>query len=374
MMPGDADSPHADELAQAPADPASGRDSSGVVVGSKSEPPGSADDETRAIMSEVPPLALLAAISALVALILQRLILPLMAAQKLSLPYALVLIAPFVRNVAALSALVALVSGMWDVVRSSLTHTSRRVLLAGLSGLLVSTLSLATLTPAGYLMPSHVLVATGALHTLVVQLAMITMRARRSLAGRTTVALIAAASIFPLSALLIRHADMGFLKFLSAASEGVPGLYGLGEIAYLLVPIAAAFVVLPWDDAPMARAARRAGAVAVGVTALLFAAGARMPHEVYGHVLYATLRLEWALEKASLGYAVPVSLAAGAAMAATVSRDSRHQQGGAGLWLWLAGGFNPLTPARLLMTCLGALLICRAVLSLLDGTERESTV
>jgi hypothetical protein len=104
---------------------------------------------------------------------------------------------------------------------------------------------------------------------------------------------------------------------------------------------------------------------------LLFTAAARVPHELYGHLLYATLRLEWALERASLGYAVPVSLAAGAAMAATVSRNERYRQGGAGLWLWLAAGFNPLTPARLLMTALGALLVCRAVVAISEPSEEQ---
>ena len=110
---------------------------------------------------------------------------------------------------------------------------------------------------------------------------------------------------------------------------------------------------------------------AVCALALLVTAAAVGPHELYGHLLYATLRLEWALERASLGYAVPVSLAAGAAMAATVSRDERHRQGGAGLWLWLSAGFNPLTPARLLMTALGAMLVCRAVIAVSDPSDEQ---
>jgi hypothetical protein len=135
------------------------------------------------------------------------------------------------------------------------------------------------------------------------------------------------------------------------------------------LPLAAAFVVVPWDDQPPARNARRAGAVAVALMAFAFAAAARMPSVLYGHILYSTLRLEWALERASLGYAVPVSLAIGAATAALASRDRAHRQGGIGLWLWLAGGYNPLTPARILMTALAALLLCRAALTL--GAVRD---
>jgi hypothetical protein len=345
MARGDADSLHEDELARAES------------------------DAGRAAMAEVPPLSVLAAVMAVVHLLVQKLVLPLMAAQKLSLPPAMLLVAPFSLNLAVLCALIALSFSIADLVRSQLTHMARLWLVALLSAMLVSAVGLATLMPEGYLMPSHVLLATGALHTLVVQVAMITLRVQESLAGRTSVSLIAAASIFPLSALLIRHCDDTWLSFLRVLEAGVPALYGLGELAFLLMPIAAAFVVVPWDDTSSGRLARRAGAIGVGVVAVLFAAGAYMPRELYGHVLYALVRLEWALEKASLGYAVPVSLTAGAATAAMVSRDPRHRQGGAGLWLWLAGGFNPLNPFRLAMTGLGAVLVCRAIVSLWQPSE-----
>ncbi|MET0284443.1 MAG: hypothetical protein ABW352_08240, partial [Polyangiales bacterium] len=138
-------------------------------------------------------------------------------------------------------------------------------------------------------------------------------------------------------------------------------------LSYLLVPLAAAFAVLPWSDDASGKSARLAGAIAVGFMAMLFAAAGRIPNSLYAHVMYSTLRLEWALERASLGYAVPVSLAVGAATAAIFSRDPRHRQGGAGLWLWLAGGYNPLTPARVFMTALAATLVCRAILGV--GSE-----
>jgi hypothetical protein len=358
MASGDADSPHADE----PAAPA------------KNKPEASGLDDRegpRTTMGLMPPLALLSAVAAFAHLVLHKLLLPLLAAQKLSLPPLLLLASPFTLNLACVAGLVALAHVTVDVVRSRLTHASRRVLIGGLALLLVSTIALAVVMPTGYLTGSHVLLATGALHTLVVQVAMVTLRAIRSLAGRTTVALIASASLFPLAALLVRNAEGSFFAVLGMAEGALPALYGLGELAYLVMPVAAAFVVVPWEDDQAGRSARRAGAAAVGVMALLFTAGARMPHELYGHLLYATLRLEWALERASLGYGVPVSLAVGAAMAATVSRNERYRQGGAGLWLWLAAGFNPLTPARLMMTALGALLVCRAVVAISEPSDEQ---
>jgi hypothetical protein len=248
-----------------------------------------------------------------------------------------------------------------DFVRArTLADASRRLLIGFLVCIVLSTLALATFMPEGRVNPQQILVAAGALHTMNAQLSITVLRATRSLAARTTVALVAAASVFPLLALVMRHVP----STQHLAESGSAGLHGFGELAYLFAPMAAAFVVVPWEDQDAARAARRAGTVAAAIMALAFAAAARLPHVLYGHILYSTMRLEWAIEKASLGYAVPVSLAVGAATAALVSRDPRHRQGGAGLWLWLAGGYNPLTPARILMTGLAAMLVCRAVLSL----------
>src|SRR5690606_1556590 len=159
------------------------------------------------------------------------------------------------------------------------------------------------------------------------QIAMTTLRLERSLAGRTTSFALAAASLFALGSMLLRHLHT------PGAGEGVASLHGLGELSYLLAPMACAFVIVPWSEERPDRFARRSGMVAVCVMAIMFSAAARIPDALYGHLLYSTLRLEWALDRASLGYAIPISLAVGAATAASVSRDPRHRQGGAGLWL-----------------------------------------
>ncbi|MFT3923377.1 MAG: hypothetical protein QM778_12655 [Myxococcales bacterium] len=312
-------------------------------------------------------MALLAAGAAVANALVYRLILPLLVSQKLVLPPLLLWLAPFSLNLTAAAGLVSLSVSVIDLTRArSLADTSRRLLIAFLACIVLSTLVFATFLPEGRVNPQQVLVAAGALHTLNIQLAITAFRAVPSLACRTTLGLIGASSVFPLVSLLLRNLP---------STQGMPldgsaSLHGLGELAYLLVPLAAAFVVVPWEDTQAERSARRAGAVAVAVMALAFAAAARLPDELYGHLLYSTLRLEWALERASIGYVVPVSLAVGAATSALVSRDQRHRQGGAGLWLWLAGGYNPLTPARILMTALAAMLLCRAALTL--GQNRSS--
>ncbi len=312
-------------------------------------------------LSRVPPLGLLAAGAAICHALLFRLLLPLLAGMGLSLPALLSLAAPYALNLTVCAGVVALARGVLELVLArDLTYIGRRLIIAVLAGMLLFACTFAMFMPRPYMQPQFVLLAAGALHTFAVQVAMMTLRAQRSLAGRTTVALLAAASLFPLTSLIVRHAEP--VSRWPFAYEGVASLHALGELSYLLVPIAAAFAVLPWSDDAAGRTARGLGAAAVCFMAVLFGTAARIPSALYGHVMYSTLRLEWALERASLGYAVPVSLGVGAATAAFFSRDARHRQGGAGLWLWLAGGYNPLTPARILMAALAATLVCRAIL------------
>lgn len=317
-------------------------------------------------LAVIPPLAQLAALAALCHVVLQHVLFPLLSSRGLALPTILRFAAPYALNLAACAGLIALTAGALDLARArDLTYAGRRFMIGVLAGIVVATVSLATFLPNGHVSPQLVLLAAGSLHIYVVQIALTTLRAHHSLAGRTTVGLVAASALFPLTSLIMRHAEP--IARWPFAQEGVASLHALGELAYLIVPIAAAFTVMPWGDDDEGRAARRAGAVAVILMALLFGAAARIPNALYGHVMYSTLRLEWALERASLGYAVPISLAVGAAMAASASRDPRHRQGGAGLWLWLAGGYNPLTPSRVFMAALAATLLCRAILS--AGTE-----
>lgn len=367
MSSGDADLPPPDKLSSASSD---GSDADGASEDARPSPaPGRFD-----LFAHMPPLSLLAALAALVWVSTHRLLLPLLMSKKIAPPAFLLLAAPFALNLAACSGLFALTFAGSELVRArDLTFLGRRVIIATLGAVLISTLALATFFPEGNVNPQHVLVAGGALHMLVVQLAMTTLRAEHSFAGRTTSLLLAASSLFALASMLLRH--MQPLAHSSWAGAGIASLHGLGELSFLLTPTAAAFVMLPWSEDPSARRARRTGMVFVCLMALVFSAAARITDELYGHLLYSTLRLEWALERASLGYAIPISLGIGAAAGASVGKDPRHRQGGAALWLWLVGGYNPLTPARILLTALGATLMCRAILSLGETSElldRES--
>jgi hypothetical protein len=342
MASGDADLSHPEELPVLPPQPSE----------APADQPSTAGVPPLGPFADVPPLSLLAALAALTWVSVHRLVLPLLASRKVMAPTVLVLMAPFALNVTAVAGIVALSYCAFDLVRSrELTFPGRRIVIGGLAALLLSTLGVATFLPEGHMSAQHVLVAAGALHMLVVQVSMTTLRLEHSLAGRTTNFLLAASSLFALAPMLLRHVPS--LSQSSWASEGIASLHGLGELSFLLTPTAGAFVVLPF-------------------MAVLFSAAARIPDALYGHLLYSTLRLEWALERASLGYAIPISLAVGAATAASVGRDSRHRQGGAGLWLWLVGGYNPLTPARILVTALGAVLLCRAILSLGETSQTTS--
>jgi hypothetical protein len=341
MAPGDAEPRRADEPA----------------LGPQEQWP----DALAVAVHAMPPLALLSASAGVSHLMVHRVVLPLLLTHKYTPPAVLLLLSPFLLNLAAAAGLLALISSSVEFVRArDWADGGRRLVVAGLASVLVSTVGLSMFAPVGQVTARQVLVATGAAHTMAVQLALSALRQKHSLSGRVTAGLVAAACMFPLVALLLRQWDpvAG-----TEPSRAVASLYGLGELAFLLEPIAAAFVVIPWGEDARSKRARAIGAAAVVVMGALFAAAARLPDAMYGHVLYATLRLEWALERASLGYAVPVSLAAGCVAAALASHAPRHRQGGVGVLLWLVGGYNPLSPIRLLLMTLGAMLICRAVVS-----------
>ena len=313
----------------------------------------------------VPGLALFTAVVAMGHIQLRRVILPFLVGQGALVPEWIMQTEPLLLATAFFG---ALVTHAWCIAEFAtekrFAQPARRGVIVLLSAGLWMTVLISGLLPIARanMRIQLVIMAAGATHMLAWQLAMGAARYDRSLAGRTTAALIAAAGIFPLGSLALRYSPL--LAHTQLAHEGVAGLHGLGELAYLLVPIAAAFAVVPWDEDRGAVLSRRVGAIVVFLCGVVFAAASRMPEGTYGDYLYATLRLEWALERASLGYTVPVSLAMGAAAAASVSRDPRHRQGGAGLFLWLAGGYNPLSPGRLLIISTGVALICRAVISL----------
>lgn len=330
--------------------------------------------QAAALFTEVPGLALFSAAAAMSHIQLRRVILPFWIGRGGLVPEWIMQTEPFVL---ALAFFATLVTHVWCisgfVQERAFAHPARRALMVMLSGVLISSVLIAGLVQA--LNPDIrirlVLMAAGACHALTWQIAMGTVRFDHSLSGRTTAGLIAAAALFPLGGLLLRHWQV--LAHTQLAHEGIAGLHGLGELAYLLVPVAGAFAVVPWDDGPSGVRARRVGAVVVFLCGVVFAAASRMPEGTYGDYLYATLRLEWALERASLGYTVPVSLAMGAATAAVVSSDARHRQGGAGLFLWLAGGYNPLSPSRLLLLSAAVALICRATVGLAADAAQQRT-
>jgi len=323
-------------------------------------------------LSALPPLSVLAAVAAVLHLSVYRVLLPVLASQKKPLPELLLTFVPLALNVAVCAGLVGFGTSSWQVLRTPrVAHVSRRVLVAALSVLILYMVGMATFSPSARMDAHQVFLATGAVHTMAVQLAVAAMAAQRSVSGRITAGLIAAASAFPLGTLLLRQWDpTGSF----AGGKGLASLHALGELSYLLAPITAAFVVVPWSESNEARRARTVGAVAAGLMMVLFGFATLLPHAMYGHILYSSLRLEWALERASLGYAVPVSLAIGAAVAASVSRHSNSRQGGVGLCLFLAAGYSPLTPARLLLAALGASLICRALFSAADHDEAQRRV
>src|SRR5690606_14826943 len=96
-----------------------------------------------------PALAGLTAGAATTHTLVYRVLLPLLASKKLPLPTLLLWCAPFALNLVAVAGLISVTAGLTELVRArGLTDLSRRMLIAFLGCIVLSTLLLATFLPA----------------------------------------------------------------------------------------------------------------------------------------------------------------------------------------------------------------------------------
>lgn len=136
-----------------------------------------------------------------------------------------------------------------------------------------------------------------------------------------------------------------------------------GELAFLALP----FVLLIGSVARLRRRpwiALIAGFSAATLVALAYLR-LRGAHgrEEFETLLYALLQLE-ALAGISLSlYALPLGAGFGVAAALIAGGDALGRQRGIGLLLYLLAGFGPLSPALLLSSALGAILILRSIIA-----------
>ena len=210
------------------------------------------------------------------------------------------------------------------------------------AALLLGTVVTAALKPFAQLEPGLVLLATAASQLLVANLALAAVRHPGPLAVRATSFLLLLASVGAFLGFMLPAAFSALGEHATAARAGTI-VRRAGEVAFLFVPATLAF---------------QTGRLAVRRRKLALTAG-----KDFGTILYGVLRLEAFSGLSPRAYAIPMGVAAGLVALLAIGGTENARQRAAGVALYVAAGYAPLSPALLLAMTLGATLLCRAAIA-----------
>lgn len=284
---------------------------------------------------------------------------------------------PFWRNLAAVSGLVALVTGFWTYFRmAGFAAPLRRVQVAGLAGLLLSGLVLSVALAKESLPSVVVLLAVGVGNALVVLFGVTAGGYFRSpyragvwgasLASVLVLVLLVAASLESLQLWLSDGESLASRVTWGAMIACRVG----GELVWLSTPLVVARWLMPELRGGGSRALGVVLAAAVLSVTLL---GERLAHSHSSVLAYGAFRLTL-LPEALVGlYALPLAASLGTGASALATGSPAARQVGAYLLLWVAAGFAPRTPIQILYLVLSVVSIARAVqASDPDGRRRAN--
>lgn len=319
-------------------------------------------DPRAVALRAAPPLALLATLAALVDLGINRV--AVRAGAELVEPTVVLgwmRLGALPRNVAAVAGLFALLASLSTYLRMpGFAPLYIRLLVAGFAGILMPPLTLATALPRERMSPYLVLFGMFATNVLVCLFgaAVVSYRDRVLRLG------VALAMATALQAFVV--VTIASVRAVVAGGFGGPVAYLArhgGEVTWLLVPLA-----LGVRSLPLGRLRERRelpGVVLGALTALGIATlglfGEQHLHPYYSTVLYGAFRVAALPEALTLVYVLVAALGLGAAVAGLASPDPWRRQLGAGIALWIAGGYAPRSPIQLLDVVLAIILIARAV-------------
>ncbi|MFK7999035.1 MAG: hypothetical protein AB8H86_05535 [Polyangiales bacterium] len=271
-------------------------------------------------------------------------------------------VALVVRNTAATMGLVALYGALAGWIRyRPFTPLALRVTIAGFAGVLLPTLTLATLLPMQRTSALIVLFTTIAAHVLILLTGTIAMHWRGQKLSRTGAALVTLASFSSFCAVTVL-----IIAQLSGWEDGHPlgmAIRRTGELCYLV-----ALIILPLSLRPWRSTRMRIGlGIGLGISAAIGLFWQNqwqsLDPEVFSPLFYGATHLELVLTRAPMTYVVWIMAVLTLSAGAMLSESEPDQQLGAGTLLLLAAGFAPTTPFTLLLWCVGALLMTRALIA-----------
>jgi hypothetical protein len=246
-----------------------------------------------------------------------------------------------------------------DAMRA--TESFVRFMSGSAAALLLGALVTAALQPFAQLEAGLVLIGTAAAQLLVSNVALAAMRHPAPFAVRAAAFLMLVAALGAFLGFMVPAAFDALGDRVEAARAGTILRRG-GELAFLLVPASLAFQT--GRLATQRRGLALAAAALAGVGAASFVVfGALSMGGDFGPILYGTLRLEAFAGLSPRIYAFPLGITAGLVALLAIGGDANGRQRAAGLALYVAAGYAPLSPALLLAMGLGAVLLSRSAIA-----------
>jgi hypothetical protein len=265
------------------------------------------------------------------------------------------------RNLTAIAGIFALLAALFSYLRMpGFAPLWVRLPVAMFAGILTPTLTLATFLPRERMAAVLVLFGMFAANALVVLFA----TAAFSYRNRWLRAGLGLALAYAVQALIV--VVIASVRALVQGGFGGPIAYVArhgGELAWLLVPIAIAPALRPSTWTARDRIAASVGLAVLAIAIALGIGGEMELHPHYSTVMYGAFRIAALPEEASIVYVAPAAIAFAGGAFGLAGSDPWRRQLGAGLLLWIAGGYAARSPVQLLDTALAIVLFARAAQS-----------
>jgi hypothetical protein len=262
------------------------------------------------------------------------------------------------RNLSAVAGIVALAASLAVYLRMrGFVPLFIRLPVVAFAGVLMPTLTLATVLPYERMPPLLVYFGMFAANVLVCLVAVPYVVCRNRWLRRGLILAMATA----LQALIV--ITIASVRANLAGGFGGSVAYVArhgGELAWLLFPFAVAPAVWPPRWSVRWCVAGAGGAIALNLVVVAGIAGDRVLHPHYATVLYGAFRVAALPERQTVLYMVPAAVALGAGLFAVLGPDPWRRQVGASLLFWMAGGYAGRSPVQLLDSVLSVVLLARA--------------
>jgi hypothetical protein len=309
----------------------------------------------------MPPLTLVTALAAVVATGIKRLAIPaLSGVANDELVFELAAHGRFFANLASIAGLFAMSVALFGFVRDAeRAGLGRRLLVATFAGILLPTMALAVFFPKEQTSSEMVLFGVGAANVLAVAVTMNAARNARLFSARAVGVLCAGAALLAFPAQVVPV--MARRQLEAWQLEALETLRDIGEMSYLMALLALTATVFPVARGTRDTLARLLSfAVLLPATWSFFEALSVSPRYA-AELLRLSQGVDFFSEKLPVVYALPLALGISSALGSLAGSEPNRRQAGAGLLIWMAAGYAPCSPERLITFALAMTLIARAL-------------